>query len=246
MAASLNPISNTSYVVAGVDENKKPRELLVDEDGKLVVSGGGGGGDATAANQALQLAKTPEFGVAGTPSADVITVQGIEGGTPAAVVGKSNVVRATFNRPSGTDQYAINDSVSDSTSAPTTGTLSNVARVNGGTGIITDLRLSTNNATVTNASFKVILFSESITAINDNSPFPQLWTNDAKRIASFDLTLTTGGTGSDAASATLQQIGQMFKCKSDSRNLYYAIVANAAYTPASGQTFALTIGASDD
>lgn len=244
--ASLNPISNTSYVVAGVDENKKPRELLVDEDGKLVVSGGGGGGDATAANQALQLAKTPEFGVAGTPSGDVITVQGIEDGTPQAVVGKSNVVRATFNRPSDTTQYAINDAVSNSTSAPTIITLADVARVNGGTGIITDLRLSTNNNSTTAASFKVILFNDTITPVNDNSPFPQLWANDAKRIGSFDLTLQTGGTGSDAASATLEQLGKIFKCAGGSRNLYAAIVANATYTPVSGQTFAITIGVALD
>jgi len=171
---------------------------------------------------------------------------GTTGNLQTTAGGITNIVRAAFNRPTDTTPYAAGDAVSNSTSAPTILTLADVARVNGGTGIITDLRLSTNNPATTNASFKVILFNDVIAAVNDNAAYPQLWANDAKRIASFDLTLQTGGAGSDAASATLEQIGRTFKCAPATRNLYAVIVANAAYTPASGQTFAVTLGTAND
>lgn len=50
---------------------------------------------ATAANQAAMLAKMPAFGASGTSSADVVSVQGVVGGTPQPSVG--NVASGTVD-----------------------------------------------------------------------------------------------------------------------------------------------------
>lgn len=66
--------------------------IPLNASGDVTSGGGGGGGDASAANQSTEitrltsiLAKLAAFGVAGTASADVITIQGIAGMTKLLV-----------------------------------------------------------------------------------------------------------------------------------------------------------------
>lgn len=65
-APTLNPVA-----VSGVDGGGLKRHLLTDSSGAVVLAAG----PATAAKQ-------PALGTAGTPSADVISVQGVVGGKP--------------------------------------------------------------------------------------------------------------------------------------------------------------------
>ena len=83
-------------------------------------------------------------------------------------------VAVEFNRPADVTAYAANDSVSDSTSAPTNLEFANIIRVNGGTGYLVRAILITNQPTNV-AQFRLHLFNAAPSAGNDNAPYATLW-----------------------------------------------------------------------
>lgn len=156
-----------------------------------------------------------------------------------------NITNATvscyteFTRPADGSNYLSGDVVSANVVTNTIPlTLTNVARVNGGSGWITFARLMTDNTTSA-VPFRVWLYTSSVTNIpGDNAPFTLLYTNRLARIGPIDMdTLTTEGTGSDAASAVNTSIRFPFVCAPSDRNLYWVLEAKGAFTPKSGQQF---------
>jgi hypothetical protein len=140
-------------------------------------------------------------------------------------------VSASFTRPNDTTPYAAKDAVSDSTSAPTILTFAGAAKNLGGSGYITGARLTKSNNGVTNASFRLWLFSEAVTPMNDNSPYTLLWDNRDKRIGYIDFTMTSEGTGSTSAEAQAFNQNIHFTCASNSKDIYGLVEANSAWTP---------------
>lgn len=150
----------------------------------------------------------------------------------------STVVDVTITRPADTNAYAAKDAVSNSTSAPTILTLTNAASHVGGNGYVVKVRAFTNSATaMLGAVFRLHLYNEAPTAVNDNAQFALLWANRTKRVGFIDLpALATEGTGSDAAAALWVDLPLHFDCASNDRNLYcIPELLTTGAAPASGQ-----------
>lgn len=161
---------------------------------------------------------------------------------PVQIKGETRRQTDGFTRPADTSTYAANDVISNSTSSTTVLTFSNVARANGGSGYVTNVRLVKSSAVLTNASFRLWLYKLAPASIpGDNSPFTLLFTNRFDRLGYVDLTCTSGGTGSDCAEAVATNVNLKFECESNSRALYGLLVPNLAYPPVSLEQFFVEI-----
>lgn len=150
---------------------------------------------------------------------------------------------ASFTRPANTTAYTAEDAVNDNTSTPHIMSFSSseVTMMAGQDIIIKSLKVTTDNATVTNGSFRLYLCKSSQTITADNTPQTLLYANRANRIGYIDFTLATGGSGSDCGEAVIT--GETIPFKLTSGSFYGYLVAKAAYTPASGQNFNLEVEA---
>lgn len=167
-----------------------------------------------------------------------------------AVGGNGVLVSTSFARPADGAAYAANDAVSNSTSAPTVLTFTNVARVAQGTGVIVKARLWTDQAANV-ARFRLHLYHTTPTPVNDNAQQTVLWANRSKKIGvvTFDA-CRTEGTGSDAAYSQRVSDGVSlplhFACDAADRNIYGLLETLDAFTPTSGQNFFLELDAELD
>lgn len=196
--------------------------LLLHDNGDGTYSFAGGGG-----------------GTAGTPAGGVQSVQGVTGGTPQPVVGFTTTVGTSFAKSAGVTAYPALDVVGPAVTANLV--FADIARVAGGSGYLTGLRLWTNQSTNV-ARYKVHLYHTAPTAIADNGVFTLLWANRDKRIGSVTLpALATEGTGSDAASAHDFTIRIPFKCVT--RDIFAIVETLDGFTPADGQLYYLELTA---
>lgn len=142
-------------------------------------------------------------------------------------------VDVSFNRPGNTTTYAINDTLSDSTSAPTTFTVTNAAKASGGGGLITDIIGITNADPALPLQCELLMFDSSVTSSNDNAAFAVSDSDILKLVAIIPLAFQDVGNNHVAHAAGLN-IG--FTCVG-SANLRFLIRAKNAYVPANGETF---------
>jgi hypothetical protein len=156
---------------------------------------------------------------------------------------RNKTVQTSFTRPADTTAYATGDAVNDSTSAPTRLKFSSVASRLGGGGTIRGAQLLTNNLTVTNGDFELILTKITYTPANDNAASSSLtYTRAANIVARIAFpTLTANASGGDSAFAQKDTLNIPFTCDSADDALYGSLVAKGAYTPASGQKFTVTL-----
>jgi hypothetical protein len=179
---------------------------------------------------------------------------GINSATGLLNVVKRTRINATFTRPSDTTAYTAGDVVGPVTT-PALQTLSGAARANGGSGVITQVQLVTNLATVTNGTFRVYFFNTSFTPQADNAAATGVYTNSAGLQGYVDLpVLTNDAAGSGAAITRVDAkvaggddgVPLPFECAAGNSALYALIVATGAYVPASAQTFRLQIAVEQD
>lgn len=157
------------------------------------------------------------------------------------VYGAGFVTAVTYTRPSNTTAYAANDTIADSTSAPTVLTIADAARATGSFSYITKARIVTDQSTCT-ARFRLHLYSVSPTAINDNDPYTLLWSQRASYVGNIAFgACATEGTGSTAAQDIVVpgsgNLPLAFITASTDRQLYAILETIDAFTPASGQNF---------
>lgn len=141
-----------------------------------------------------------------------------------------------ITRPADTTAYATDDTLSDSTTAPTSGgyTLTGAARKSGGSGVLTDMIITSSNAGTLQG--EIHLFNQAATNVNDNSAW-NLSDADAKnRIAIIPFTLVADANNSYYHAQNLN-IG--YTCVG-SANLRYLVKVKAAYTPISGEVITVT------
>lgn len=186
---------------------------------------------------AATAAKQPALGTAGSASTDVISIQGIASGTPVYQIGYAGTATTTFNRPADTNAYTANDWISDSTSAPTSGgfTFSNMCRISGGSGILTDLIVGSNDTTA--LAGKLYVFDASVTAINDNATDASTGISDsdmAKEVAEIPFTLAGR---QNNATAHVQGLNIAYTC-SGTANLRFLVQATGGtLTTTSANTY---------
>lgn len=142
----------------------------------------------------------------------------------------------TITRPADTTAYASNDTLSDSTSAPTSGgyTLTNAARKSGGSGILTDMMIMTTIAGTLQG--EVHLFNQAATNVNDNAAWNLSDADALNRVAVIPFTLIADANNSYYHAQNLN-IG--YTC-TGTRNLRALIKVKAAYTPASAEALTVT------
>ena len=160
------------------------------------------------------------------------------------VGGRTVRVAATFARPADTSAYAALDTVSTSTSAPVVITLSNMARINAGSGYITKARIMTDQKTNT-ARLRLHLFHTAPTLTNDNAAFPLLWADRANRVGKIDFSpmTTEDPTNSTCAESLNESVRLSFTCEAANTALYGILETLDAFTPASGQNFYISLTA---
>lgn len=213
---ALGVRKDTAVALAGIDGDYQP--FIFDASGRLHVSVGAG---------------TIASGTAGTPSADVVTVQGVASMTPVSTAGYQVEAQTDVTRPADTTAYTANDAWADSTSAPTSGgfTLTGAGRTSGGSGVITDIMFTSSAVPGTLLQGELHIFKSAPTAINDNAAW-NLSDADAKlRIAIVPFTLLADANNSYYHAQNLN-IG--YTC-SGSANLRFLIKVKNAYTPASAE-----------
>lgn len=160
--------------------------------------------------------------------------------TAVSAVGSStSIISATFARPGDTNVYAVDDVVGSGAVI----TFANIGRSPGGTGYITNARIAKSTAVITNASFRLWLFSAAPAAIADNSPFTLLWANRAIRDGYIDFACITAGAGSDSASATVANLNIRFSCATDSTSIFGVLTARQAYVPGNAENFFIELSA---
>lgn len=155
-------------------------------------------------------------------------------------------VTAEYTRPADANAYAALDVYSNSTSAPAVLTFTSIARISGGSGRIMKAIAYTDQKTNT-ARFKLHLYNTSPTAINDNSPYLQLYANNASYVGSINFSaMTTEDPTNSTTAYSVSSEGSgnlpLAFLTSGSANLFGIVEIIDAFTPASGQKlyFSLT------
>ena len=155
----------------------------------------------------------------------------------AKTVGFGFNISTDITRPADTTAYAANDCLSDSTSAPTTFTLTSAARISGGSGIITDLIVVTDNDPATTLQGEIWLFPASVTSPNDNAAFALSDADMKTCIGKIPFALEDAGNN---GFAHISGLSIAFTC-SGSANLRFLVRVKNAYTPASAEVVTVRI-----
>jgi hypothetical protein len=161
------------------------------------------------------------------------------------------IAATQFARPADTTAYASGDLVANSTTAGSVAALqfATAARVSGGTGDVIAARITKSTNSVTNAAFRLHLFTviPTFTSAGDNSALSTVVVAAAKGYVGYiDITAMTGfsdvawGTGApDSARQKLPFIAV-------AQILYGFLEARGAYTPGNAETFDVSIMVKQD
>lgn len=113
----------------------------------------------------------------------------------------------TVTRPADTTAYTAGDAIANSTSAPVAGTLTGMARGSGGSGVLTDLIIMSNDTAA--LAGEIWIYDSSVTATNDNAALSVSDADQAKLVAKVPFTLV-GETNN--AVAHLQNLSIGYTC----------------------------------
>lgn len=150
-------------------------------------------------------------------------------------------VRAFFARPANTTQYAANDLVANHATAGTVAPLEFApgARYPGGAGTIKAVSIDKSAVAVTDAVFKVHLFTLAPTVTNgDNGAFAPADGVAKGYLGAVEVTVGQA-IGDGAHGRATCDI--LFDTDKPNSKLFALIEATDTYTPASGETFGVTL-----
>jgi hypothetical protein len=144
-----------------------------------------------------------------------------------------NAISATVTRPADTTAYASGDLVANSTTAGSVTPLSFTDFARAGAGAkVRRVRIDASKADITNASFRVHLYTSSPTVANgDNGAISS---TASGWVGSVDVTVGQLFSNGASGAATTE-------INAKATTLYGLIEARGAYTPASGGTFTVTL-----
>lgn len=148
------------------------------------------------------------------------------------------VKNVQVTRPADTSAYADNDAVSDSTSAPTVPAITGAAKAANHGGLIVGLTFARSDTDVALAAFDVYVFDTTFTGLEDNAAFDA---SDAEMLTCVGIiSIAAADWKASTTGAFVRKTGLNIGFVSDAANkLYIAIVAKAAYVPASAEVFSL-------
>lgn len=139
--------------------------------------------------------------------------------------------------------------MSDSASAPHVLTFG-VSSANWGRGVIMSARLVDEASQATPGSFELYLFTAEPTAVNDNAALA-LSDADAENLLGvipfIDAGYVTNAGAGAAGNVVYAELANLpFACAATDQNLYGLLVVRNAYTPVSGEKFAIQLGVQGD
>ena len=191
------------------------------------------------------LAKNPEVGVVekwedrgdGTHSKAVASAP--TENHIGEVGGRTAKPSASFTRPADTTAYASGDLVANSVTAGSVVPMQFTAsRATGKGGMIRRIRLRKSGTGVTNASFRLHLYSAAPSTIANGDNGAWSTSGVADYIGALDVTMDRAFTDG-AAGNGLPITGGEINYVADT--LFGLLEARGAYTPASGETFTVTL-----
>lgn len=192
-------------------------------------------------------------GTAGTPSAVVLTVQGVAGMTPAFVAGNTIVQAAssTITRPADTTAYTIGDLVANSVTAGSVTNLqfTTLARVSGGSGVIVGAQIQKTSNVITSAAFRLHLFNTAptYTSAGDNSAIATVVVASAKGYLGYvDITTMIGFSDVAWGSGAPDNARGSIPYVATAQIIYGLLEARGAYTPTSAEVFTISLDALQD
>lgn len=193
--------------------------------------------DAANATQNIYALSALGQGLAAESAAVVLASD--QSAIPTGSVTKS-VAASQMARPADTTAYAVGDLVANSTTAGSVAALAFAVNRSGTTGLggmIRRAKLKTSNTSLTSASFRLHLYSAAPTVTNgDNGAW--LSAGAANYLGSVDFTLARAfSDGATGISTVLE--GQEINFTTD--NVYGLLEARDTYTPASAQTFDVSL-----
>lgn len=158
---------------------------------------------------------------------------------PVSPLGFPKTIQTDVTRFADTAVYAAGDCISDHTSAPTSGgfTFTGAGRVSGGSIIITDCLVCSNNDPATKLAGELFIFNQAVTNINDNAAFVVSDTEIKTCVAVIPFSLFDAGNNQFAH---VSGLNILCTCVGTA-NLRFLIRARNAYTPASAEVLTFTI-----
>mgnify|MGYP001586779144 CR=1 FL=1 len=147
-------------------------------------------------------------------------------------LGNFATVTTQVTRPADTTAYAANDTFSDSTTTPTTFTLTGAARISGGSGVIMDAVLG--YSTTQSFQGELWIFDAAVTSSNDNAAFALSDADRDKLVAVIPFTTSAAATNNASAHVSGLNIG--FTCVGTA-NLRFMVKVITGYTPAASDVF---------
>ena len=158
-------------------------------------------------------------------------------------IARDVVSAATFTRPADTTAYASGDLVANSTTAGSVAAMAFTAGQASNTSFqVRRVRIIKSGTGVSNASFRLHLYSASPTAANgDNAA----WSTDkaANYLGSVDVTVDKAFTDGAAGQATTEINA---RGAAGGNTIYGLLEARGAYTPGSAETFTVRLEVMQD
>ena len=189
--------------------------------------------------QAVMLVKTvDDSGETVNPAAPVMAAGENHVGQ---VGGHTALASANFTRPADTTAYASGDLVANSTTAGSVTPMQfTVARVAAGSGMIRRARLRKTGTGVTNASFRLHLYTASPTPANgDNGAWS---TNQAANyLGALDVTVDKAFTDGAAGNGVPSSGSEINFALSSGQLVFGLLEARGAYAPANAEVFTLSL-----
>lgn len=197
----------------------------------------------SAIKQSLGTNTDPASTTTSGPNTVVSLLKGyLSGALTSSVKGKITKANASKTRPSNTTPYDALDVVAESTSAGTTWRFDNIVADTSTQAYITKLQLWSSDKTETGV-YRVHFFTTSVTAINDASPYLQLYANAASYIGSITLSaMATKDATSSTASYSQADTARLAFVPS-STSIYAILETVGAFTPASGTQYTISVTA---
>ena len=206
----------------------------------------GGGTEATALRVTVATDSTGVVSVDDNGASLTVdgTVALAAGATHIGEVGTwANVVQTTLTRPTEAPavQYAANDAMTNSLTASTAITFANALRAAGQTGFVIGGRMRKSTTSVTNAQFRLHLFTAAPAAIaNDNAAHAEAWANRLPYVGYMDLVSFRAGSDCAESPGILSRTVLGYKPAAGT-SLFGVMQALAAYTPVSAEAFAISL-----
>lgn len=155
-------------------------------------------------------------------------------------------VSATLPRPANTTQYAAGDEVADNDANRNPVELIDCGRFKGGTGIITDVRVTDLANQTVKPNLRLYLYNQRPTTGTDNAAAAPTDSDSLSCFAAFDIVnwevLNAGSGAAGSIACFLKNQVQSFQCSPSSTSLWFRLVERGTYTPVSAETFKVELG----